>query len=155
MKTQALAAKNITGAIVGFVRFARAHGLRLGIEETQGALQAAEMGLLVQSFKTALRILFCTSPEERVLFDRLFDLYWTSSPVDLPDGRSRTLISNRQRKEKTSLAMMGQGKDENPTLEGKSTFGASETERLRSTDFAQVSEMDAAPLEALADRLCR
>ncbi|HEX9512252.1 MAG TPA: VWA domain-containing protein [Puia sp.] len=157
MKIQAFATKNITEAIVGFARFVRSHGLNVGMEETQRALQAAEMGLLVRGrhpFKIALKILFCTSPEERVLYDRLFDLYWDTNPMDLQEERSRTRISGAQQlKEKTSLVMMGQGRSDDPSQEGKNISGASETERLRTTDFAHVSEMDAGRLEELADRL--
>ena len=156
MKIQAFATRNITEAIAGFAQFVRGHGLNVGLEETHSALLAADAGLLARgsSFKMALKILFCTSPEERALYDRLFALYWDTNPIDLEQTPNKTRISGvGKKKENASLVMMGTGKSANPDAEGKNVSGGSETERLRKTDFAHVHEMDAARLEELADQL--
>jgi hypothetical protein len=47
MKQQAFATASITEGIVAFAQFSRSHGLNVGIQETQDALEAAAANLLI------------------------------------------------------------------------------------------------------------
>jgi uncharacterized protein len=156
MKLQAFATKNITEAIVAFAEFVRSHGLNVGIEETQLALLAASEQLLTKReyLKYALKIIFCTSPEERLKYEALFVLYWDTNPIDLYEEKNKTTIQGLvEKKANRSLVMLGQGKTEDVQEDAKMVSGANETERLRKTDFSKLSEIDAAALEEISQKL--
>jgi uncharacterized protein with von Willebrand factor type A (vWA) domain len=158
MKTQAFAATNLTESIVAFAQFVRSHGLNIGIEETQVALRAANEQLLTRRkyFKSALKAIFCTSPEEGVLYDRLFNLFWDTNPIDLKEEKSRRTIQGIMEKNTNrTLVMLGQGRTGNVTQEAKNVTGANETERLRHTDFSKLNEIEAGILEEISQRLFR
>jgi uncharacterized protein with von Willebrand factor type A (vWA) domain len=143
MKIQAFATKNLTESIVAFAQFVRSHGLNIGIEETQLALLAANEQLLTSRkyFKSALKTIFCTSPEEGIVYERLFSLFWDTNPVDLKEEKNkRTIQGVIEKKTNASLVMLGQGKTADVTQEAKSVSGANEMERLRHTDFSKLSE---------------
>jgi uncharacterized protein with von Willebrand factor type A (vWA) domain len=78
MKIQAFQTGSLSESIVAFAQYVRTHGLNVGIQETQDALHAAELGLMSErpSFKQSLKALFCTSPEECMVFDQLFTQFW-------------------------------------------------------------------------------
>jgi len=155
MKIQAFATKNITESIVAFAQFARSHGLNIGIEETQLALQAAEEKLLTNRkyFKSALKVIFCTSPEEGLMYERLFGLFWDTNPIDLKEQKNKsTLQGVVQKKANASLVMLGQGKTDHINQEAKTVSGANESERLKHTDFSKLSEIDAAALDEIAQK---
>jgi uncharacterized protein with von Willebrand factor type A (vWA) domain len=156
MKIQAYATSTITESIVAFSQFVRTHGLNVGVEETEAALCAAEKNLLPErkSFKNSLKVIFCTSPEERQLFEKLFSLYWDTNPMDLRETKNKTTIRGvTERKANRSLVMLGQGKTDKDSEEGKTVSGANETERLQKTDFAKLNEIDPEPLEKIAEKL--
>jgi uncharacterized protein with von Willebrand factor type A (vWA) domain len=156
MKQQAFSTNSLTEAIVGFAQFARSHGLNVGIQETQDALEAARCSLMVDrlNLKYALKAIFCTSPEERMLFDQLFVLYWDTNPIDLRENKNkRTIQGAVKKKTNHTLVLMGSGKTTDQLKEAKTVSGANELERLRQTDFAKVNEVEAAQLEAIARQL--
>lgn len=156
MKIQAFATSSLTEAIVGFAQFVRSHGLNVGIQETQDALNAANELLLTNrlSLRYALKAIFCTSPEERLVYDRLFGLYWDTNPIDLREEKNKTTIQGAvKKKTNNTLVLMGAGKTTDAVQEAKSVSGSTETERLRKTDFAKVSEVEARKLEEIAQRL--
>ncbi len=156
MKLQAFATSAITESIVAFAQFVRSHGLNIGIEETELALLSAEKELLSNrdNFKSALKIIFCTNPEERQLFEKLFRLYWDTNPIDLREKKNKTTVKAVVEKTANrSLVMLGRGKTDNETEEAKNVSGANETERLQKTDFSKLHEMDAALLEDIAAKL--
>ena len=139
MKQQAYAARNLTESIVAFAQFARSHGLNIGIQETQDALQSADHGLLKDRnlFRSGLKALFCHSPEECRIFEKLFLLYWDTNPMDLQETKSSTSVRGMvEKKTNASLVMLGRGKTVEEKVEGKNITGASETERLKKTDFS-------------------
>ncbi len=154
MKIQAFATNSISESIVAFTQFARSHGMNVGIQETQDALRAADELLDNRSsFKFALKAIFCTSPEEGRLFEKLFILFWDTNPIDLAD-KNKTLVQGViEKKRSGSLVMMGDGKKEDELEEGKSVTGASETQRLRKTDFSKINDIDAKTLEQIAGKL--
>ncbi|TAE33004.1 MAG: VWA domain-containing protein [Cytophagales bacterium] len=158
MKLQAFATNSLTESIVAFAQFVRSHGLNVGIQETQDALLAAGTGLLASrlELKNALKALFCTSPEERLIYDRLFGLYWDTNPIDLRENKNKTTTQGAVlKKTNTTLVLLGSGKTPDTFKEAKTVSGANETELLRKTDFTKVSEVEARKLEEIAQRLFR
>jgi len=156
MKIQAYETSTITESIVAFAQFVRSHGVNIGIEETELALLAAEKKLLPDrtNFKNALKVIFCTNPEERQLYEKLFSVFWETNPVDLREAKNKTSIGGVvERKSNRSLVMLGRGKTAEETAEAKNVSGANETERLQKTDFAALQEMDARLLEEIAAQL--
>jgi uncharacterized protein with von Willebrand factor type A (vWA) domain len=155
MKVQAFSASSISESIVAFAQFARSHHMNVGIQETQDALAAIkELGITDRNtFKFALKPLFCTSPEDCGLFEKLFILYWDTNPLDL-DPKNKTTMQGAVEKEQAgSLVMMGEGENSDDDQEGKNVTGASEAERLRKTDFSKINDVDAKHLEQIADKL--
>ncbi len=158
MKIQAFATNSLTESIVAFAQFVRSHGLNVGIQETQDALLAANTGLLASrlGLKHALKALFCTSPEERLVYDRLFSLYWDTNPIDLRETKNKTTTQGAVlKKTNTTLVLLGEGKTPDTYKDAKTVSGANETELLRKTDFTKVSEVEARKLEEIAQRLFR
>ena len=147
MNQQAFAARSLTESIVAFAEFSRGHGLSIGIQETRDALVSAECGLLANrdQFRSALKAIFCHSPHEGRLFERLFHLYWDTNPIDLQETKNKTSVLGKvEKKANASLVMLGRAKAEKREEEGKDITGASETERLKKTDFSNLgmSESD-------------
>lgn len=158
MKQQAYAAVSITESIVAFAQFARSHGLNIGIQETQEALVSAESGLLLHrdQFRAALKAIFCHSPEECSIFEKLFLLYWDTNPMDLQEAKNRVSVQGvLAKKTNLSLVMLGRGRTEEETEEGKNISGASETERLKKTDLSSLGTMETRLLEEIARKLFR
>ena len=158
MKQQAFETGSITESIVAFAQFVRRHGLNTGIQETRDSLLSAECGLLVNrdQFRSALKAIFCHSPEECSLFEKLFILYWDTNPVDLQETKSKTTVRGvLERKANSSLVMLGRGKAEAETEEGKNITGASETERLKKTDFSGLGAKESQVLKEIAIKLFR
>ena len=156
MKLQAFQTSTIAESIVAFSQFVRGHGLNVGIEETELAFQAAEKHLLQdkKNFKNALKIIFCTNPEERQLYEKLFSLYWDTNPVDLQEKKNKTTVQGIvEKKANRSLVMLGRGKTEEETAEAKNVSGANEAERLQTTDFSKLHDIDARHLEEIAAKL--
>jgi len=156
MKIQAYQSSTITESVVAFAQFVRTHGLNIGIEETEAALMAAEKQLLHdrRNFKNALKIIFCTSPEERQVYEKLFSLYWDTNPIDLKEIKNKTTVQGViEKKTNSSLVMLGRGKTDEEIAEAKNVSGANEAERLQKTDFSKIHEIDARLLEEIAVKL--
>jgi len=68
----------LAGRIVEFVRLARAHHFRVGIQETKDALDVAgRVDLLDQrQLRWGLRTLLCSNVSDWARFDQFFDRYW-------------------------------------------------------------------------------
>jgi uncharacterized protein len=159
MKIQAFQTQNLSESIVGFAQFCRTQGLNIGIQESQDALNVANLGLFLDKihFQYSLKSIFCTSPEERLLYDGLFKLYWDTNPIDLEQRKDKTTVRGQvTKKSNASLVMLGQGKsDETPKEEAKNVSGVNERERLKKTDFSKISEIDASYLEEIAEKLLK
>ena len=157
MKIQAFAAASISEAIVAFAQFARSHHLNVGIQETQDALQAIKFAGFhdSQTLKYVLKPLFCTSPEECLIFEKLFLLFWDTNPLDL-NGKARVKIEGVPKKKQSgSLVMMGKGESNGYYEEGKNVTGANDVERLRRTDFSKVNDIESKQLEQISEKLFR
>jgi uncharacterized protein len=158
MKQQAFQTNSLTESITAFVQFLRSHGLNVGIQETQDALQAADANLFANriQFKYALKSIFCNSPEERLVFEKLFLLYWDTNPIDLAERKNKTTVQGLvNKKANPSLVMVGFGKTETESKEAKQVSGANETERLKKTDLTKLTELEADKLEQIARKLCK
>lgn len=158
MKVQAFATGSITESITSFSQMVRSNGLNVGIQETTDALAAADLALLSNrnNFKAALKTIFCTSPEERDLFEMLFISFWDTNPIDLKERKNKTSLQGTViKKANASLVMLGKGKTGEETEDGKNVSGANEKERLQKTDFSKVTDIDAEQLEAIAQKLFR
>lgn len=143
---------------MAFGQFARSHGLNVGIQETGDALNGLREGLINNrdSFKYTLKTIFCHSPEERNLFEKLFLIYWDTNPMDLKTPGNKISIQGAiSKKANASLVMLGSGKTEAPEEEAKNVSGANETERLKHTDLSKLSEVDASLLGEIAKKLFR
>ncbi len=149
---------DISEATIGFVQWARMEGLSIGIKETQEALLAGAYGSITSTstFKYALKSIFCNSPEERALFDKLYEHYWGRRKMRI---KSRTTVknaSNIQKKSPASLVWMGMGEGENGKKESaRRVSGANQVERLRKTDFGKLTEIESEELEKIAMELWR
>jgi uncharacterized protein with von Willebrand factor type A (vWA) domain len=158
-KVQAFQTSSLSEGIVAFAQFARDHGLNVGIQETQDALRAAGLGLLVNRdvFRASLKAMFCTSPEERIIFDQLFVLYWDTNPIDMQDRKGKVNIQgNFNKKANASVVMLGMGNTpDSVTEEAKNVSGANETERLKKTDLSLLNAMESSQLEEIARKLCK
>jgi uncharacterized protein len=158
MKQQAFQTNSLTESIVAFVHFLRSHGLNVGIQETQDALQATNQNLFTNKtlFKYALKTLFCSSPEERLQYEKLFLLFWDTNPIDLRKNKDKTTVLGLvNKKTNASIVILGYGKTAPDTEEVKQVSGANETERLKKTDLANLTEMDSDKLEGIARKLCK
>ena len=158
MKQQAFATGSITESVVAFIQFLRSHGLNVGLLETQEALQAARLGLLGSrdDYRRALKAICCHAPEECLLFEKLFVLYWDSNPTDLRERQNETrLMGTVMKKANATLVMLGQGKADEAPEEAKTVTGANEAERLKQADLSKISLVDAEALEQIAEKLFR
>jgi uncharacterized protein with von Willebrand factor type A (vWA) domain len=158
MVSQAFSAKSITESIVAFAQYSRAHGLNIGLQETQDALIAAENNLLTNRlfFKSALQSIFCTSPEECILFETLYTRFWDTNPMDIREEKNKTALQGAvSKKTNASVVMLGKGNSKNNETEGKEVSGANEAERLKKTDLSKISEIEADELEEIARKLFR
>jgi uncharacterized protein len=158
MKQQAFQTNSLTESITAFAQFLRSHGFNTGIQETQDALHAADANLFTNrlQFKYALKTIFCNSPEERMVFEKLFLLFWDTNPVDMRENKNKTNVQGSvNKKANASLVMLGFGKTEEQAEEAKQVSGANETERLKRTDLAKLTELEADKLEDIARRLCK
>jgi uncharacterized protein len=155
-KQQAYNAGNLTESIVAFAQFSRSHGLNIGIQETQEALMSAESGLFAHrdQFRSALKAIFCHSPEECRIFEKLFLLYWDSNPMDLEETNKKSSVRGVvEKKTNASLVMLGMGKVEEEKEEGKNISGSSEAERLKKTDLSRLGTIETRVLEEIARKL--
>lgn len=145
-----------TDTLVAFVHFARANGLNIGIQETLDTLNAASFGMLNSkaSLKYGLKAICCCTQEETVLFERLFDHFW-SLHFDPARKGKRKIVNKGQvkRNHKSSLVMLGEGKKGKEEEESQNVSGANAMEKLRRTDFSKVNEIDSQLLDDLAQRL--
>ena len=147
---------SITEAVIGFAHLLRQEGWTVGVQETQDALVAASNGTLDKpdTFKYALKAIFCINKEESERFEPFFERFWGKRKGAVKSRITYKNQSNIQRKSPGSLVWMGQGKNEEESREeGKNVSGANKIERLRQTDFSKVEEMDSELLEELALQL--
>jgi len=155
MKPQAFSSNSISGSIIAFGQFLRSYNMNVGMQEMQDALLAIkELDITnYNTFKFALKPLFCASPEDRLLFEKLFVLFWNTNPLDLNEKSNTKVRGASKKRDPGSLVMMGKGAAGKQDEEGKNVSGANAAERLRTTDFSKINEIDAKQLEQISDQL--
>jgi uncharacterized protein with von Willebrand factor type A (vWA) domain len=157
-KVQAFQTASLSEGIVAFAQFARGHGLNIGIRETQDAIIAAGTGLLQERrfFKAALKTIFCNTPEEMLVFEKLFALYWDTNPIDLNGRKGKSTIQGSfNKKANASVVMLGVGQSGPQEEEAKNVSGANAAERLKKTDLSLLNTMEAEELADIARKLCK
>ena len=150
---------SITESILGFAAFARSLDFNVGVREVQEALTAASTGLIEEkkSFQYTLKAIFCSSAEDIIRFDDIFESYWQTLKDSLKSSIEIKSRLPRAHKEVRSLVFMGKGQagENKPEEDTKNVSGANTQEKLRKTDFSRVSDIDSAHLEKLAMDLWR
>jgi uncharacterized protein len=150
-------------SIVEFCRFVRENGVNAGTRETIDCLEAAGAvaGADRNIFRFAWRAILCSSEDEWVLFEDLFEAFWGES-VPRPGTQSRNpnrsrLASQGREGEAATPMASGYGNGSVPEGEGeqKTYSGASAVERLKKVDFSQMTQADLEELERIATRLLR
>ena len=153
------AAKSIDQAIVEFCHFARANGLVVGVQESLDSLRAAEaIGITEpERFKFALRAVMCSSKRDWDLFEDIFDDYWRDQARNrrLKHGHETTksFLEISSPLNGGSLPLIGQSDTAPVEGEGKAVLGATAHDRLKKTDFSQLTHTDLAELERISARL--
>lgn len=153
-----LAAESIEQAIVEFCRFARANGLIVGVKESLDALRAVEaIGIAdPERFKFALRAVMCSSKADWELFEDIFEDYWSIQPRNSRFKRQQTtksFLEISSQLQGSNLPLTGQSDTAPVEGEGKSVLGATAHDRLKKTDFSQITHTDLAELERISARL--
>lgn len=149
----------INEAVVGFNDYCRQSSeLGIGINHSKEALLAADQGFIhdKQSFRYALRSLYCTCQEEYPTFDKLYEIYWRRKKHNYSPTTSKKGSSNIKKKSKGSVVMMGFGDsqdDEDQKEDAKNVTGANRMEALRRTDFSKVATIDYEVLDELVEKL--
>lgn len=147
-------------AIVGFNDFCRQSSeLGIGINHSKEAFLAASQGFIhdKQSFRYALRSLYCTCKEEYPDFDKLFDIYWRKKKHNYSPTTSKKGSSNITQKTKGSVVMMGFGdtQEDDQKEDARNVTGANKMESLRQTDFSKVPSIYDEQLDELVEKLLK
>jgi len=150
----------LAASIVAFCRFARSHGLPVGMHQTLAALEAANVIGLTdrQRFSFGLRTVLCSSQEEWDQFGQLFDAFWNSErnqPNSQKDRPRRNQVTKNQSDDSRLLISAQSSDAQSRDSEGKLVSGASSQQRLKRVDFSEASHTDLAALEKLSLRLLR
>lgn len=147
---------SLKDSVIAFSDVARQNGLKVGVQETLDALVATREGALADSnsFRFALKSIFCCSEEDGEIFDELFEWFWGKPRNAVKSHITLKNRSNLVKRSAASLVMLGQGKEKGEEKEEtKNTSGANAIARLRQTDFSSLSDVDSRWLEEIAMKL--
>lgn len=130
------------------------------MQQTVAALEAANLVGVAdrQRFSSALRAALCASHEEWLKFDRLFDEFWNQGRdrPDSRDPRTRQELARTNRVQQSDLLVgLESQRVSSAHTAAKLVGGASAEQRLKKTDFGEVSNTEMAALEKIAIRLLR
>lgn len=150
--------QDVVEAVIAFSECCRSVNLAVGINHTQEALIAVEAGFIgdENSFRYALRALFCVGEEEHGVFDKVFRQFWGKRKGAITSKRSLKNQTKLSKPTKGSVVMMGFG----DTLtaeeeEAKNVSGANKVQALRKTDFSKIRDIDSQLLDELAEKLLK
>jgi hypothetical protein len=146
--------------IVEFCRFARDCGLPAGVKESLDALRAAEaVGIGERDkLKYALRAVICSSKPDWDLFADVFAAFWDQAEANArlmqrKSKRAKSQNESELRQQSVGEPLVGQGNPQMTEGEGKAVLGATAHERLKKSDFFQLTDVDMAELERISLRL--
>lgn len=144
-------------SVLGFCSVCREHGLFVGLHHTREALESARLGFAnePERLRYVLRALFCSTPEEQALLDRLFDAFWLDQHGSAVKSVTRYQNqSNQTKKSPGSVVLLGFGdRTAAEETDSKNVSGANKVQVLRQTDFSKVAAIDRDRLDAIAERL--
>ncbi len=158
--------------LTGFVRYARENRFHVGLAETIDCQTlVSQVGIVdKRHLKMALKGLLCSTPDDWVRYDRLFDLYWLH---DSGSGSSRATTGGVNERDKSMPAALSQqesrvggghfdvpdaaGDTDDKTSDGRlSQDGASTKEAANQTNFKQLNNAaELRQMEELAEQLAR
>jgi len=150
---------SIGAKIVDFCRFARSSGIASGVRESTDALAAVQaLGVTDRELlKVALRSVLCSTKEDWDLFEDVFEAFWGSDAAKARSANrlaQRTGLAKVTDRSPSTATLLGQAAASSAETEGgRLVLGASAHERLKKTDFSEVSQAEQAELERLALRL--
>jgi len=135
----------LAGRIVEFVRLARAHHFRVGIQEAKDALDVAgRVDLLDQrQLRWGLRSLLCSNAADWARFDTFFDYYWlrpNRRKVELPLSADQFLPSAASTY--ASREALPEARQEEDSGDSVERVGASNRDVLTRSDFS-LSQLNA------------
>ncbi|MEM7510757.1 MAG: VWA domain-containing protein [Bacteroidota bacterium] len=144
-------------ALLGFARYARLQGIKVGIQEVQESLLSVEWELHQHPilFRYALRSIFCSDKEQLELFDQIFEIFWGVEKGKFKAKEEEQENKNRTQKISASRVWMGknESREDQERDDSENVSGANAVERLRQTDFGSISGIEAEMLEELAMKL--
>jgi uncharacterized protein len=155
--------------VAGFLAHLRAHGLRLGVAETETALRAllvVDAGDIAQT-RLALKAVCAGSVEDTERFHALFDSYWRDGgrvrQKVVPSAPKTAPKHTRTSREQTGATGGGRGDIDSPdggnergeaNSDGEGKLVASKVQNLMKKDLRElVSPQDIADAEQVARRL--
>ncbi|MEM7105919.1 MAG: VWA domain-containing protein [Bacteroidota bacterium] len=151
--------KTFSESFTGFTRMARDYGLGVGLQESRESVIVATEGLWMEKslFKYALASLFCTSEEDREIFEVIFKRFWMQRGSKVTDSTTYFNKKTVSRNSKSSAVMLGQGKGDSDVKkeEAKNMSGANGQELIRNTDFTHLSLIDSELLDEIAEKLLK
>ena len=155
--------------IIGFVRFVRDNGFKIGIKEECDALIVARYCNVINQrrLKWGLRSLLCNSSDDWERFDELFEDFWlvtnyksqiqSSSAVNA-DGKQEVNDESDNPNNLNDVAESDQVQLQNEDIagEGGTLTGASSSETQTQTDFRFLDDLQQMNLmEQMVERLAR
>lgn len=165
-QTSAPIASPMVIRLVEFMRFMRANGYAVGVQEELDALKIARLVDVMnrQRLRWGLRALICTSNEEWARFDTLFDAFWKTPnrrhevpATSLPRPDGKTGQGGPQADGSAALeADQAQSGDDADAGDSGSKGGASSQESAARSDFRLLLDpRQMAQMERLVERLAR
>jgi len=121
-----------TEALLAFVQEARNQGFKTGLQSSHDTITAALKGLWLDKdlFEYALAALYCTSPDERAYFSKIYKRFWREK-----GSRLKNELEYKNQKRTTS--------------------GASTNQTAKQTDFSKLSRSQSEALDLLSEKLVK
>ena len=148
---------NSKNSIISFMRYARAHGMYVGLGETKDILEACEHGILSDPklFKHSLKSICCGTYNDLSVFEELYGMYW----LDEGDGKHNVKIKSEFQaldQNQSSAILLGEGKiseEDGNNTDAKTMSGANRMEKIRKTDFNKLENIDSEFFDKIAQQL--
>ena len=155
----------LSANLVGFCRYLRLNGLKLGIGEQMDALRALEEVDLENenSFKMALRTTLAKSTKEQEIFDEKFHLFWNVwenaenlyQKSDVKQEQSSVITVEHKTKNKSFVSISDWLNDFDSAEEEKESAGYSPFETESERDFSSFQADDLSEVMRLINEVGR
>lgn len=148
-----------TEALLAFVQEVRGKGFNTGIQSSHDTIIAALEGLWLDKdlFEYALAALYCTSPDERRYFSKIYKRFWREKGTRIKDQSNYKNQKRIKKKTKNVAVMLGQGaaNEDSNQEEAKTTSGASTNQSAKQTDFSKLTHTQSEALNVLSEKLVK